>query len=381
MYIYRIIGKKLEETLRRKSVLLLGPRQSGKSQLVAHQIKADRVVNLLDQTTFTNLSRRPSSLRESLGAGDQLIAIDEIQKLPQLMDEIHLMIESEKRRFLLTGSSARKLRRTYTQLMAGRTRSMRMRALVSAEIPDFDLTRVLSFGCLPSIYTSPEPYEDLQDYIGDYLQQEILAEALTRNIDHYSRFLAQIAGCATQVLNYEKLASDAQLSATTVRRYIDVLSDTLIAEAIEPWSKGKKRKAISASKLFFFDLGIVNALLGVRQYSGRDANAGWQFEQFIAQEILAYRDYVSRDLSINFWRSADKYEVDFVLGGAVAVEAKHTNLATERDLRGLIAIGEEAAFKRRILVSQDPHPRILNGIEIMNFRSFLRQLWSGELMA
>ncbi len=380
MYISRIIGEKLRKTLAQKSVILLGARQTGKSSLIRHEVAADRVVNLLDQATFLNLSRRLSTLRESLSSSDKVIVIDEIQKLPQLMDEVHLMIEEQRRIFLLTGSSARKLNRSHTKLMAGRARSLRMHPLVSAEIPDYDLARVLSFGCLPSVYLSQTPYDDLIDYVGDYLQQEILAEALTRGIDQYSRFFTQVATCATQILNIEKLASDAQLSPTTVRRYMDILSDTLIAEQLEPWRKGRKRKAIASTKLIFFDVGVCNALMGIKQYSGLDANAGWQFEQFIGQELLAFRDYCARDLSINFWRSTDKQEVDFVLGDSVAIEVKHTSLVSERDLKGLLAIQEENRFRRLIAVSKDPQKRKIGEIEIIPFRDFLQMLWNNEIV-
>jgi uncharacterized protein len=380
LYIPRIIREKVEQTLEEKSVLLLGPRQTGKSSLLRHELRPDKVVNLLDQSSFVALTRRLSSLRESLKPTDRFIVIDEIQKLPQLMDEIHLMIEEQGRKFLLTGSSARKLRRSYTKLMGGRTRSLYMHPLVSAELREsFDLTKILSHGTLPPVYLSKNPYAELIDYVGDYLQQEIVAEAVTRGVDQYSRFLTQIAARTTQVLNVEKLASDAQVSPSTTRRYLEILQDTMIAEQLECWSGSKKHKAISSTKLIFFDVGVVNALLEIDSYNPLNPNAGWQLEQFIGQELLAYRDYSTKQLKVYFWRSVDKHEVDYVLNDRVAIEVKHTNQVTERDLKGLKAISDNHKWERKIVISQDPEPRDIDGIEVLPVRVFLEMLWNNQI--
>ncbi len=379
MYLLRIIREKVERTLQEKSVLLLGPRQTGKSSLLRHELQPDKVVNLLDQSTFLTLTRRLSSLRESLKPTDKFIVIDEIQKLPQLMDEIHLMIEEQDRRFLLTGSSARKLRRSYTKLMGGRTRSIYMHPLVSAELGDsFDLTKILSHGTLPSVYLSKNPYAELIDYVGDYLQQEILAEAVTRGVDQYSRFLTQIAARTTQILNIEKLAADAQVSPSTTRRYLEILQDTMIAEQLECWSGSRKHKAISSTKLVFFDVGVVNALLEIDSYNPLNPNAGWQLEQFIGQELLAYRDYSAHQVKVNFWRSVDRHEVDYILNDRIAIEVKHTNQVTERDLKGLKAISDSHKWKRKIVISQDTEPRYIDDIEVLPVRVFLKMLWDNQ---
>ncbi len=361
-------------------MLLLGPRQTGKSFLIREELKPDKVVNLLDQSVFLNLSRRLSSLRESLRKTDKFIVIDEIQKLPQLMDEIHLMIEEHGARFLLTGSSARKLRRTYTKLMGGRTRSIYMHPFVSKELGhDFDLSRCLSYGTIPSIYLSTNPYANLVDYVGDYLQQEILAEAVTRGVDQYARFLTQIAARTTQILNVEKLAADSQVSPSTTRRYLEILKDTMIAEQLECWSGGSKYKSISSSKLIFFDVGVVNALLEIDGYNPLNPNAGWQFEQFIGQELLAFRDYSSKKVKLEFWRSQTKQEVDFILNNNIAIEVKHSTQVTNAELKGLKAISEEQVWKRKIVVSRDSHPRQVGDIEILPAKIFLEMLWNDDL--
>ncbi len=380
MYYTRFIAKKIEKALASKSVLLLGPRQTGKSSLVREELAADRVFNLLDQSTFLQLSRRLSSLRESLRPEDKLIVIDEIQKLPQLMDEIHLMIEEQKKRFLLTGSSARKLRRSYTKLMGGRTRSIYMHPLIHRELgKEFDLARALSYGCLPHVWLSPDPFAELVDYVGGYLQQEILAEAVTRGVDQYSRFLTQIATTTTQILNIDGLSRDSQLAPSTTRRYLEILSDTMVATQIEPWRAGKKRKAITSTKLLFFDVGVVNALLEIDGYNPRSNDAGWQLEQFIGQELLAYCDYSDRNIKLNFWRSTDKCEVDYILGDAVAIEVKHTSSVTEKDLKGLTAIHAEGKWRHKIVVSRDPIPRRIGDIDILPVEEFLQRLWNNDL--
>ncbi len=381
MYYPRIIKKKVEDALRQKSVLLLGPRQTGKSSLIREELKPDKVVNLLDQSTFLNLSRRLSGLRESLKPSDKFIVIDEIQKLPQLMDEIHLMIEEQGRRFLLTGSSARKLRRSYTKLMGGRTRSIYMHPFVYPEIRvDFDLGKILGYGTLPGVYLSEDPFADLIDYVGDYLQQEILAEAVTRGVDQYSRFLTQIASCATQTLNIEKIANDAQLAPSSTRRYLEILADTMIAEQLECWNRGTKRKAASTTKLVFFDIGVANALLDIDGYSPQNPNAGWQFEQYVGQELLAYRDYSDKRLHLSFWRSTDKFEVDYILGENCAIEVKHTEHVTERDLKGLQAIAGEKKWKYKLVVSRDKERRRIGDVEILPIVEFLNDLWADRFL-
>lgn len=381
LYYPRIIREKLEDTLRQKSVLLLGPRQTGKSSLIREELKPDKVVNLLDQSTFLNLSRRLSGLRESLKPSDKFIVIDEIQKLPQLMDEIHLMIEEQGRRFLLTGSSARKLRRSYTKLMGGRTRSIYMHPFVYPEIKmDFDLGEILGYGTLPGIYLSEDPFSNLIDYVGDYLQQEILAEAVTRSVDQYSRFLTQIASCTTQTLNIEKIANDAQLAPSSTRRYLEILADTMIAEQLECWSRGAKRKVASTTKLVFFDVGVANALLDIDGYSPQNPNAGWQLEQYVGQELLAYRDYSNKRLHLGFWRSTDKFEVDYILGENCAIEVKHTEHVTERDLKGLHAISGEKKWKYKLVVSRDKERRRIGDVDILPIVDFLDDLWAGRFL-
>jgi predicted AAA+ superfamily ATPase len=377
MYIERLIP--INEELRTASVLLLGPRRTGKSAFIRHQAPPHRVYDLLKADVFLRLSQRPSLIRESLTPGDGLVVIDEIQKLPSLMDEVHVMIEEHGVRFLLTGSSARKLKRGHTSLMAGRARTRLISPFVSSELPGFDLHRALEFGMLPPVALSPEPREELDSYVGTYLREEIQAEALSRNIEGFSRFLSRAAQWSGELLNFEGIGRDSQVPARTVREYYSLLEDTLVGTMLEPLQTTGRRKAISRGKFYLFDIGVVRALCGERGLGPDGPAFGRAFEHFVWQELRAHRDYFARGASIHFWRDVGGAEVDFVLGGSVAVEVKSSALVHDRDLRGLQAITGQDDFPitRRIVVCREPEPRRVGDIELVPWELFLEQLWSG----
>lgn len=380
MYINRIlpIGKDLE----RQSVLLLGPRRTGKSALIRNEVKADAVYNLLKSDDFQRLSHRPALIRESLRPADRLVVIDEIQKLPGLMDEVHLMIEEHGVRFLLTGSSARKLHRSHTSLMAGRARLRRLCPFVSAELRGFELERALAYGTLPPAYLSDEPAEELRGYAGLYLKEEVQAEALSRNIEGFSRFLARAAVSNGEVLNFESVAGDAQVPARTVREYYTVLEDTLVGTMLEPLQSRGRRKTISKGKFYFFDVGVVRAL---RDPAGLDAPlptaaSGPALEHLVFQELHAYLQCFARDVALNFWRTYTKQEVDFVVGGDIAVEVKSSAAVQEKHLKGLRALADDHPLRRRILVCREPRWRRMGDVEIYPVEKFLESLWSHEVV-
>lgn len=379
MYVKRIIP--LEEELKKSSVLLLGPRRTGKSAFIRNQAPPHRVYDLLKADVFQRLSHRPSLIRESLTPDDRLVVIDEIQKLPSLMDEVHAMIEEHGVRFLLTGSSARKLKRTHTSLMAGRARTRLLAPFVSAELPALDLDRALAFGMLPPVHLSDEPEEELSSYVGTYLQEEIRAEALARNIEGFSRFLLRAAQWSGEVVNFEGVAGDSQVPARTVREYYALLEDTLLGTMLEPLRTTGRRKAISRGKFYFFDVGVVHALTGERPPAPGTPAFGRAFEHLVWQELNACRNYFARGRSIHFWRDTGGAEVDFVLDGKVAVEVKSSELVHDRDLKGLRAIAEQRDFpmERRVVVSREPGPRRVGDIEILPYALFLEQLWRGEV--
>lgn len=376
MYIERKL--RLNEILEKKSCFLFGPRQTGKSSLIAKSIDQALVFNLLNSDTFRQLSRRPSLLREQVSAHRGPVVIDEIQKLPELLDEVQLLIDETKLHFLLTGSSARKLRRGGINLLGGRARSRRMHPFISEELGDkFDLLKALNWGLLPSIYFSDAPVEDLKSYVGDYLKEEVAEEGLTRNIPAFSRFLEVAALGDGQIVNYTNVASDAEIARSTVQDYFGILRDTLIAEEIEPWAKTKKRKAISKSKFYFFDPGVVNTLQAAGEIKPRSPLFGQAFERFIYHELATYRDYVTQG-SLHFWRSTTDDEVDFVLDESIAIEVKGKDLVSQRDLQGLERIGEERLLKHKIVVSLESRPRQVGSIAILPWQLFLKKLWDGE---
>jgi len=271
---------------------LFGPRQTGKSTLIRQEFAEYRTYNLLDQSLFLRLSRNPALIRQELKSTDQIVVIDEIQKMPALLDEVHLMIEEQGIRFLMTGSSARSLRKKGANLLGGRARSRSLHPFIKKELGhQFDLQRALEFGLLPSIYFSDSPMEDLEAYAGAYLTEEIAAEAIVRNLSAFSRFLQVAALCHGQMLNFSQIANDAQVAVTTVREYFQILKDTLLAHELPAFNETRKRKAISTSKYYLFDVGVARHLQGRRHLPERTPEYGQAFESYIFQELKAFNDY------------------------------------------------------------------------------------------
>jgi predicted AAA+ superfamily ATPase len=370
----------IEKVLKKKSVLLFGPRRTGKSFYIQNQLSKHRYYNLLHADTYRKLTVRPSLIRESITDEDRLIVIDEIQKLPILMDEVHAMIEEFPNvKFLLTGSSARKLKRGYTSLMAGRAKRMTFYPFVSAEIPDFDLHRVLGFGTLPPVYFSDDPYDELLDYVGLYLKEEIRAEALVRNIENFSHFLEVAARSNGRVINYSQVALDAQIAPRTVREYFNLLEDTLMGYLLSPIEQLGRRKVSSKSKFYFFDTGVVNALIERSSVSRKSSEFGELFEHFIFLELKNYINAKNLRSKINYWGIANKTEVDFIIDKKIAIEVKATNLVGERHLKGLNLMSEDYELSKKYVVSCDDTVRSLNDTIILPYREFCKRLWNGEI--
>ena len=365
--------------LRQRSCFLFGPRQTGKSTLVRQQLAGLPTYNLLDQALFARLSREPGLIREALTPGTEVVVIDEIQRLPALLNEVHLMIEEYGVRFFLTGSSARSLRRKGVNLLGGRAWSRTLHPFVRRELgARFRLSRALEFGLLPGVYFSPAPAEDLAAYAGDYLREEVASEALVRNIGAFSRFL-EVAGLAHgEMINFAGLASDSQVPASTVREYYAILKDTLIAHEVPAFAATVKRKAVATAKYYLFDIGLARHLQGRRGLASRTPEYGSAFESFLFQEIKAFCDY-HRLKTPCYWRSKSNFEVDFVFEN-VAVESKAKAVVGQRDLRGLRALREEGLLRDYLLVCMEREPRIVDGIRILPWELFLDELWDGTLL-
>jgi predicted AAA+ superfamily ATPase len=370
----------LAKLARRKSLFLFGPRQTGKTALVRHALPQARVYDLLDADVFLTLSRRPTQLGEELGPSDRLVVVDEIQKLPVLLDEVHRLIEQRQVRFVLTGSSARKLRRGGVNLLGGRAPSWTLHPFIYRELGSaFDLTRALDRGLLPAIYFSDSPREDLRAYVGTYLKEEIAAEALTRSVPAFSRFLEVAALSHGTMLNFTTVASDAQVPVSTVREYFHILEDTLLARTVPAWTKSRRRKAISTAKHYFFDVGVVRQLQHRSGLARRSPEFGEAFESFIFHELSSFIDY-TEPMPLAYWRSTSNFEVDFVLADATAIEVKGKEPVGERDLRGLRALKEEGLLKHYLVVSLERRPRTVDGIRVLPWQDFLEQLWAGAFV-
>lgn len=370
--IQRILN--LNDLLTRKSHFLFGPRQTGKTFLIRHTVKGARIYDLLDSSVYLALSRHPRRLAEEIGPQERLVVIDEIQRLPDLLNEVHRLIEQRGIRFLLTGSSARKLRRGGVNLLGGRARTRYLHPLTSHELGEhFDLHRAVRCGLLPSIYFSDDPWADLQAYVGAYLQQEIVAEGFTRNIPAFSRFLRVAALCNATIVNFTNVANDAQVARTTVYEYFEILKDTLILHELPAWRKTKKRKPLASSKYYFFDVGVV-AALQERQFRPEAPEFGQAFETYLAHELRCYRDYISGE-PLGYWRSTSGFEVDFIMGDHTAIEVKAKENLSANDLKSLRALAEEKKLKRYLCVSLEPRRRKIGEILVLPYREFLGELW------
>ena len=368
-----------------QSAFLWGARQTGKSTYLRERFPHSIQYDLLDFDTRFRLSARPSRLAEELQAAppDALahpVVIDEIQKAPELLDEVHRLIESRRLAFVLCGSSARKLKRAGTNLLGGRAWRFEMFPLTWPEVPDFDLLRALNRGLLPGIHMTPHYRRALNAYVQDYLTEEIFNEALTRNAAAFARFFDALRFCHGTMLNYSAVARDCGVSAKTVRTYFEILEDTLVGHLIRPFHRRSGRQSISAApKFYLFDVGVAGQVCDRTLTEPRGMAFGAAFEHFLLQEILAARSYQEADWPIEFWRTKSGLEVDFVLNrGQVAVEAKPK--VHPRDLRPINAFVEEFSPRRAIVATTEAQPRRVGNIDILPYADFLEMLHGGELL-
>ena len=366
-----------------ESIFFWGARQTGKSTLLKTLFPNALWFDLLLSDEYERLSKKPELLREIILANRNvsLVIIDEIQRLPNLLNEVHWLISNHKVRFILSGSSPRKILRGGFNLLGGRALRYELYPLISVEIPEFDLIRALNHGLLPRHYDSANPRKLLSSYIGSYLQDEIVAEARIRNVHTFSRFLEVAALTNGEMINYTNIASDCGISAKTIKEYFQILEDTLIGRYLPSFQKRPKRRVITAPKFYMFDIGITNYLLNRTKIEKGTELFGKAFEHFIYQEIYAHSRYSDVNYPMYYWRTASQIEIDFVLGDhEVAIEVKATDQATVRHLKGLKAFAEEYDVKKLILVSNDPLPRLVDDIEILPWKVFLERLWKDEII-
>ena len=365
------------------SIFLFGARQTGKSTLLRNRLKDCVIIDLLDSRLKRRFIKNPESLYDMLkGQAEGSVAvIDEIAEVPELLNEVHRLISEKGLKFVLCGSSARKLKRKGYNTLGGRALPCFFYPLVSAEIPDFDLDRALISGMLPMHYQSKNPGRLLEAYIDVYLKEEIQQEALTRHLDGFHRFLEVAAITNGEIVNYTNIATDCGVSASTVKEYFGILQDTLIGYMIPAYRKVVKRKLIQAPKFYYFDVGLTSHLLGRTNLVPGTPEYGHALESLIVQEIIAYLGYNHKRQELSYWHTYAGNEVDVVIGDAeVAIEIKCSEEIRNKHLVGLKAFREEHPDCRTILVSKDIIQCNRDGIECMYVLDFLKALWAGTII-
>ena len=370
----------------RESFFLWGPRQVGKSSLLRVRYPTTRVIDLLLTEDFVRYLQRPGLLRDELrdAAPGTFTVIDEVQKVPALLDEVHWLIENRRLVFGLCGSSARKVRRGHANLLGGRAERYELFGFVSAEVgAEFDLVRFLNHGYLPRHYLADRPRRLLSAYVADYLKEEIAAEGLIRNLPVFATFLSTAALSDTELVNYTNIARECGVSGNAVKEYFQILVDTLLGRFLPAYTKRPKRRVIQAPKFYFADVGVVNQLARRGPVEPGSELFGKALENFVCHELTAYREYRERPWELHYWRLASGIEVDFVTSDlAAAIEVKSTRQAGDHHLGGLRAIAlDHRQVKRRLLVCLEPRRRVTaDGIEIVPVQTFVKQLWNGELV-
>jgi uncharacterized protein len=369
--------------IEKESAFLWGARQTGKSTLLKSLYPDTLYFDLLLSSEFERFIRNPGLIREIMEAREPgtLTIVDEIQRVPDLLNEIHWLMVNRNDRFILSGSSPRKILRAGGNLLGGRAIRYDLYPLVYKEIPDFDLLKALNGGLLPRHYLTKNPDKLLSGYIGSYLRDEIMAEAKIRNITSFSRFLEMAAITNGEMVNYTNIASDCGVSAPTVKEYFQILEDTMIGRFLPSFQKRPKRRVLLSPKFYLFDLGVANYLVKRGNIEFGSESFGKAFEHFIYQEIVAHSHYSDLNYPISFWRTTSQMEVDFVLGDhEVAIEIKSTELAKPKHLSGLKNFAEEYTVRKLILVTNDQNARQIDNISILPWKLFLEQLWDGQVI-
>ena len=370
-----------------QSFFLWGPRQTGKSSLLKHTYPQAMRIDLLKTDEFLRYTNQPSLFREEVQASPspRLVIIDEVQKVPPLLDEVHWLIENTSTVFGLCGSSARKVRRGHANLLGGRAIRYELYGLVSAELESqFDLLRMLNQGYLPPHYLSDAPRPLLRAYVNDYLKEEIASEGLVRNLPAFANFLNVASLSDTELINYSAIARDCGVSSPAVKEYFQILIDTRLGHYLPAYTKRPKRRVIQAPKFYFADVGIVNTLAKRGPLEPGSELFGKALENWVCHELTAHASYSGLFYELSYWRLASGIEVDFILDDMqCAIEVKGTANPSAQHLQGLRELKKEhPRLKRRIVVCLTPRARKTDdGIDILPVSSFLSQLWANELIS
>ena len=370
-----------------ESFFLWGPRQTGKSTLLRGAYSGQRWVDLLKADEFRRYVAGPELLREELEAEPpgrkSQIVIDEIQKVPALLDEVHWLIENRGLHFALCGSSARKVKRGAANLLGGRAIRYELHGLSAWELgSDFDLDRMLNHGYLPRIYQASRHARMLDAYVADYLKEEVAAEGLVRNLPAFSNFLDIAALSDGELVNFSTIARECGVSSHTTKSYFQILEDTLLGRWLPTYRRRAKRRVIGSPKFYFVDVGVVNRLARRGELVAGSELHGKAFENWVFHELAAFTSYREVEDQLSYWRLASGIEVDFILGDMrVAIEAKSSARITTDHLKGLRRLVEEhPGVERRMVVCREPRARrTRDAIDILPAATFVRRLWRGDL--
>ena len=365
----------------KQSFFLFGPRGTGKTTWLKERFKEAIYLDLLESELYRRLLARPEELENLIPPGFiNWIVLDEIQRIPALLNEVHRLIESKAYRFVLTGSSARSLRRKGVNLLAGRALTYHMYPLTVSELAeDFSLSHSLEFGNLPLAYTSDNVNKFLDSYIQTYLKEEILQEGLTRNIGDFTRFLEIASFSQGQVLNVSEIAREAQIKRKTAEGYFAILDDLLIAYKIPVFSKRSKRRLIKHNKFYFFDVGVFRKIRPQGPLDSVDELEGAALETLFLQELIAVNSYYDLGYKIHFWRTSSGLEVDFVLYGPkgfLAFEIKRKAKLTAKDFSALRAFSKDYSEAKTFIISYLAREEFHNGIHVLPFEQAISSLRS-----
>lgn len=379
--------RSLDLTKYGQSFFLFGPRQVGKTFLIKNSLSPDLYINLVDPEEFKRYNRNPSLLSKeinSLKKESCQVVIDEVQRLPDLLNEVQLIMDGRGMvQFILTGSSARKLRRAGVNLLGGRAIILHLHPLTLAETTDqFTLDEALRFGSIPNLVKEKDRegrVRLLKAYVEAYLKEEVQQEALVRNIPAFSRFLELAAHENGNILNFQNIARETGVSSKTIKEYFEILQDTLLGFHLLPFGKSSRRKIVSHPKFYFFDTGVVSALKGetASELIPGTAPYGRAFEHFIFLETRRWLDYRERETKLSFFRTSDGAEVDFILEqgeGLWAVEVKASAAPRLSDIRGLRSFMRDHQCRRYICVCLTPRAYSDGGVEFLPYQEYLEQI-------
>lgn len=365
------------------SLFLWGARQTGKSTYLKTKFSDSLYIDLLLSQDFRRYLDSPEQFRQRCIANHQNrpVIVDEIQKLPELLNEIHWMIENENITFIMSGSSPRKILRKNVNLLGGRAVRSELYPLSFSEIPNFDILRAFNHGLLPRMYDSENAEILLDAYVGSYLEDEIIAETKIRNVEVFSRFLTSAASANGEFVNYTNIAQDCGVASSTIKEYYNILEETLIGIFVPSFQKRPKRRVVQSPKFYFFDLGVANHLLKRKKIEWGTLDAGHSLEHLVYMELRAYAQYSGKKYPIYFWHTTSQMEVDFILGDhECALEVNATDNVQSRHFKGLTAFAEEYNVAKKIIISNDPYVRQSDDIIIYPWKIFFENLWSGEII-